>query len=168
MADLSNSNIYPPVINPLKKGRPLHYTPERLAEKFAEYVKWAQEHPIIITRTSSGVTDDSSFNRTEEETKPQRVSVTGFLVWLGEGARWYSELEHGADGGEFSKVKAYIRAYCEDNQTTLASVGLYKENIISRLLGLTDKKEVSMESPTIVVKSEEEKQKIENIGNLGV
>ena len=168
MADLSNSNIYPPVINPLKKGRPLHYTPERLAEKFAEYVKWAQEHPIIITRTSSGVNDDSSFNRTEEETKPQRVSVTGFLVWLGENKSWWDNLDSREAGHDFVSIKTYIRAYCEDNQTTLASVGLYKENIISRLLGLTDKKEVSMESPTIVVKSEEEKQKIKNIGNLGV
>ena len=94
--------------------------------------------------------------------------MTGFLVWLGENKSWWDNLDSREAGHDFVSIKTYIRAYCEDNQTTLASVGLYKENIISRLLGLTDKKEVSMESPTIVVKSEEEKQKIENIGNLGV
>ena len=144
MADLSN--IYPPVINPLRKGRPLHYTPDKLAEKFAEFVKWAQEHPIVVKRTSNGTSDtagnNSSFDREEVEMKPQRISVGGFLVWLGETKDWWDNLDRLKDAAEFISVKSYIRAYCDENQTTLASAGLYKENIISRLLGLADKHDV--------------------------
>lgn len=136
-------NIYPPVINPLRRGRPLHYTPDELAEKFVEYVKWCEEHPITIVRSVSQTNHDpsgaSSFDREEVENKPQLVSITGFLVWLGETERWYSELEIREDAEKFAKVKSYIRAYCQQNQAKLASSGVFKENIISRLLGLADR-----------------------------
>ena len=102
------------------------------------------------------------------EAIPRLVSVGGFLVWIGEDARWYSELEKGKEGERFSKVKAYIREYCENYQKEMASANIFNANIISRLLGLADKKEVAVDAPTIVVKSEEEKGKIENIGGLGV
>ena len=52
----------------------------------------------------------------------------------------------------------------------MASAGLLNANIISRLLGLADKKETKIEGEqlTIVVKSEEDKAKIEDIGNIGI
>lgn len=145
MAELKN--IYPPVINPLKKvGRPLHYTPEELAEKFVEFVKWSEEHPIVVKRTVTGTTTTnatSSFDREEVEQKPQYISIKGFLVWLGETKDWWDNLDRLQDGAEFISLKTYIRAYCEENQAKLASAGLFKENIISRLLGLADKQAVS-------------------------
>ena len=89
-------------------------------------------------------------------------------MWLGEDDVWWSQLEKGKHGAEFSRVKARVRVYCEEYQKAMASSGVFKENIISRLLGLADKKEVAVDAPTIVVKSEEEKGKIEKIGGLGV
>ena len=52
----------------------------------------------------------------------------------------------------------------------MASAGLLNANIISRLLGLADKKETKIEGEqlTIVVKSEEDKAKREDIGNIGI
>lgn len=146
MAELKD--IYPPVISPLKKvGRPLHYTPEELAVKFAEFVKWSEEHPIVVKRTVTGTTTTpkatSSFDREEVEQKPQYISIKGFLVWLGETKDWWDNLDRLQDGAEFISLKTYIRAYCEENQAKLASAGLFKENIISRLLGLADKQAVS-------------------------
>ena len=139
-------NIYPPVINPLRKGRPLHYTPDQLAEKFVEYVQWCDEHPITISRTvtqtGSSPQGDSSFDREEVENKPQLVSIAGFLVWLGETEDWWRNLDRLEDGVEFITLKSYIRAYCQQNQAKLASSGVFKENIISRLLGLADKQSV--------------------------
>lgn len=172
MAELKN--IYPPVINPLKRvGRPLHYTPEELAEKFAEFVKWAEENPIVISKSVTGTNTSpagaSDFDREEVEQKPQYISVKGFLVWLGEAESWWKMLDDGTEGDKFLTLKAYIRAYCEENQTKLASAGVFKENIISRLLGLADKKEVKAEDATIVVvKNEEERDKIKGIGGIGV
>lgn len=153
MAELKN--IYPPVINPLKRvGRPLHYTPEELAEKFAEYVAWCNEHPIVITRTAKGSTSSpsspSSFDREEEERKPQMISVKGFCVWLGESDSWWAMLDTREDAEEFVRVKAYIRAYCEESQAQLASAGVLKENIISRLLGLADKQNVEAKMEGVV------------------
>lgn len=172
MAELKN--IYPPVINPLNRaGRPLHYSPEELAGKFAEYVAWCDEHPIVITRTAKGSNSspagDTTFDRDEEEKKPQYISVKGFLVWLGESVSWWEMLDKDSSSAdEFLSVKSYIRAYCEENQSKLASAGIFKENIISRLLGLADKQQVSSPGVTIVVKSEEEKKKIEGIAELDV
>ena len=52
----------------------------------------------------------------------------------------------------------------------MAAAGIFKENIISRLLGLKDKKEVENtgEGWKIIVNSEEEKSKVEDIQNLDV
>ena len=167
---MAKTDIYPPVQNPLKKsGRPLHYTPDQLAEKFAEFVEWCKDHPIETGRTENTTTPEGKqYGKNVLEAIPRLVSVGGFLVWLGEDARWYSELEKGKEGERFSKVKAYIREYCENYQKEMASANIFNANIISRLLGLADKKEVAVDAPTIVVKSEEEKGKIENIGGLGV
>lgn len=154
MAQLEN--IYPPVVNPLKRvGRPLHYTPEQLAEKFAEYVKWCEKHPIVITRTAKGSTSShsspSSFDREEEERKPQMISVKGFCVWLGESESWWAMLDKDSSfSQEFLRVKTYIRAYCEENQAQLASAGVLKENIISRLLGLADKQNVETKMEGVI------------------
>ena len=52
----------------------------------------------------------------------------------------------------------------------MATAGVFNANIVSRLLGLADKKavEAAGEGITIVVKSEEEKDKLQNINELGV
>lgn len=141
-------NIYPPFVNPYKqKGRPLNYTPAELAEEFEKYVNWCGEHPIEVIRTAKGkntsAAGSASFNRDDVEEKPQLVSVGGFLVWLGETESWWKNLESGTFGEEFLKVKARVRVYCEEYQKAMASSGIYKENIISRLLGLADKQDVA-------------------------
>lgn len=162
-------NAYPPFRNPYKqKGRPLDYTPPELAAEFEKYVKWCIDNPIIIQRSASGKTGDSDFSRDETETKPRLVSIGGFLVWLGEEDNWWAMLDKGTFGEEFLRVKARVRVYCEDYQKAMASAGVFKENIISRLLGLADKKAVATEGVTIVVESQEQKDKMEKIGELGI
>lgn len=167
---MAKTDIYPPVQNPLKKsGRPLHYTPDQLAEKFAEFVEWCKEHPIETGRTENTTTPEGKqYGKNVQAATPRLVSVGGFLVFICETDAWWSQLDKRKDGEGFVRVKAYIREYCENYQKEMASANIFNANIISRLLGLADKKEVAVDSPTIVVKSEEEKGKIENIGGLGV
>lgn len=142
MAEIKNA--YPPFRNPYKqKGRPLDYTPPELAAEFEKYVNWCIDNPIVIRKTSVGRTGEAPFNREETETKPRLVSIGGFLVWLGEDDSWWANIEKGTFGEEFSRVKARVRVYCEDYQKAMASTGVFKENIISRLLGLADKQAVS-------------------------
>lgn len=122
-----------------KLGRPLKYTPSELLDKFAEYVQWCHDHPLAdysTTRYANG-----NFAHVEEP-KPRRISIDGFLVFVGGSDRWWSELKNGKEGENFSKVKDAIKKYCETSQTDMAAAGLLKENIISRLLGLADRQQV--------------------------
>lgn len=149
------------------RGRPLKYKPEELLEKFAEYVQWCDDNPIVA-RTDIGY--PNGHTAANREYKPRYVSIGGFLIFIGGTEDWWSHLEEGKKGKEFFKVKSIIKEYCTQYQLEMATTGLMKQNIISRLLGLTDKKEVQTtgEGVTIVVKNDDEKKKLENIGNLGV
>ena len=128
----------PPVHNPI--GRPLKYKPNELAGKFAEYVEWCQAHPF--TDQSRVEYANGNFAATESP-KPRRISISGFLVYLGTDWDWWERLDTRSAGEDFIKVKRYIKNYCETLQADMASAGLLKENIISRLLGLADKQAVS-------------------------
>lgn len=134
---MANDNIYPPFRNPL--GRPLKYTPEQLAEKFAEYVDWCKSNPIVVR---SRVTYANGNYAENSEEKPRLISVEGFQLWIGVSERWWAEIDESKKGDTFSKVKSEIKKYCENYQKEMASSGLFKENIISRLLGLADRQKV--------------------------
>lgn len=147
-------------------GRPLKYTPKQLAEEFVKYAQWCEDHPLearVRVDYAKGFSDTTAY-------KPRRVSIGGFLVYIGGTWDWWSHLNTRKRGEEFVKVKSSIKEYCETYQKEMASAGLLNANIISRLLGLADKKETKVEGEnlTIVVKTEEDKAKIEAIGNIGI
>ena len=77
-------------------------------------------------------------------------------------------MSNGKHGDKFSVVKAHITEYCEDYQKEMAAAGIFNANIISRLLGLADKKELTGESINIIVNSPEEKQKIEGMKDMQI
>lgn len=156
-----------PFINPLG-GRPLHFTPKQLAEKFGEYVEWSEKNVMTFEEEKSGYVGKSSMAETKIVTKHRLISVGGFLVYIGKTQRWWVELSSGKQGEKFSIVKAHITAYCEDYQKELAASGHYNANIISRLLGLADKKELTGESINIIVNSQEEKEKLEGMKDLQI
>lgn len=139
-----NENIYPPINFTLsKRGRPLKYTPEQVLEKFQEYVAWAKENPIRIrTTVQSYTTEGKSYGSDTIQEKPRLISIGGFLVHLGQIQQWWDKLDDNKRGEEFLVVKAFIRGYCEDYQKEMASNSVFNANIVSRLLGLVDKKQV--------------------------
>lgn len=91
-------------------------------------------------------------------------------MFIGKTESWWKNLEDGKRGEEFLKVKEIIKTYCESFQKEMAAAGIFKENIISRLLGLKDKQEVENtgEGLKIVVNSEEEKRKLESMKDLQI
>lgn len=153
---MANDNIYPPFVNPLKIGRPLAYTPEELAEKFEDYVRWAIENPIVTSYTEIGVSGKNSFEKKHEEISPRLISIGGFLSYIGKEDGWWAQLPKRQDGERFVRVKAAIKNYCETFQKEMASAGVFNANIISRLLGLTDKSEVEHKGITLNVTASEE------------
>ena len=165
------SDMYPPFVYHLEVGRPLSYKPKELLEKFVEYVDWAKAHPIENTYETSGTSfTGDSYGNTNKNLKPRLISIGGFLVHIGKTESWWKNLEDGKRGQEFLKVKENIKTYCESYQKEMAAAGIFKENIISRLLGLKDKQEVENtgEGFKIIVNSQEEKDKIEAMKDLKI
>ena len=156
-----------PFINPLA-GRPLHYTPKQLAEKFEEYVKWSEENVIEIGERQKGIASGGYVDKTTTNYKQRLISVHGFLVFIGKSKRWWTELSDGKQGDKFSPLKDSITSYCEDYQKEMAAAGIFNANIISRLLGLADKKELTGESINIIVNSPEEKEKLESMKDMQI
>ena len=154
-----------PFKNPL--GKPPRYTPEALAEKFAEFVQWCQDNPIEIIHTTTYANGNWS---EEKETKPRLISLAAFELYAGVTDSWWANIVKAKRGDEYLRVKANIKKMCENYQKEMASAGLFKENIVSRMLGLKDKQEVEQtgEGWKIVVNSEEEKQKIEGLKDLDI
>lgn len=162
-------SLYPPFV--YTTGRPLKYTPDELVEKFQEYLNWAKANPIEAVFQTSGVNySGDAFGNTNKKIIPRLISVTGFLVHIGQTESWWKNLEEGKRGEDFLKVKDKIKTYCETYQKEMASAGLFKENIVSRILGLKDKKEVEQtgEGFKIIVNSEEEKKQIEGLKDLDI
>ena len=156
-----------PFINPLA-GRPLHFTPKQLAEKFGEYVKWSEENVIEIGERQKGIAPGGYVDKTTTNYKQRLISVHGFLVFIGKSKRWWTELSDGKQGDKFSTLKDSITSYCEDYQKEMAAAGIFNANIISRLLGLADKKELTGESINIIVNSPEEKEKLESMKDMQI
>ena len=147
-----------------KFGRPPKYTPRELLTKFQEYIEDREGRPIIVKKETSGFSGSNDTGSTTTEPIPQLLSITDFCVHLGTSLRWWGELPE-----DFSVVKDYIRAYIETYQLKGASAGIFNANIVARLLGLADKREVSAgDGIQIVVNSKAEKEKIEKIGDLGI
>lgn len=160
---MANENIYPPFHSPL--GRPLKFTPQQLAEKFAEYVQWCKDNPIILTNRTDYANGNYAINKEE---KPRLISIGGFLTFIGSSESWWKNLEAGVNGEIFLKVKAQIKNYCENYQKEMASAGAFKENIISRLLGLADRKAVEHSGEErVIVESKEQADKLANIAQIG-
>lgn len=164
------TDIYPPFVYH-EVGRPLKYKPDELLKKFVEYIQWAKEHPIENVYQTSGTSyTGDSYGNTNKNLKPRLLSIGGFLVFIGQTESWWKMLEEGKRAEEFLKVKEKIKNYCESYQKEMAATGIFKENIISRLLGLKDKQEVENkgEGWKIIVNSEEEKKMVENIKDLDI
>ena len=164
MAKKGLENIYPPVN--FKLGRPLKYTPEELREKFLEYVDWAYKHPIVVrSKYEAKSVEGVDYGNTTTDEKPRLVSIQGFVVYLGATLSWWGELDRSKM--DFSAVKSFVREFCESYQKEMASAGLFKENIISRLLGLADKQNVQAQIDNrIVVENTDQANKIANIESI--
>lgn len=161
-------DVYMPINFQL--GRPLKYEPDELLLKFHEYVTWAKEHPIpIVKKVTNTTTKGDKYSSDAIEQKPRLVSIGGFIVYLGAERSWWDMLDNGKRGEEFLRVKGFIREFCQSYQSEMASAEIFNANIVSRLLGLADKKDITSggeKIDRIIVESPEQKEKLENIKDL--
>lgn len=150
--------------HPQKRGRPRKYKPMELLDAFQNYIQDRQSNPIVEKEEESGYSGNSGCAKTKEKEHPQLLSIADFCIYLGCSRNWWNELPD-----EFLGVKAHISTYIDNFQLKGASIGVFNANIVSRLLGLKEKTEIVGDgSFKIIVNNQEEKGKIDNIGNLGV
>ncbi len=148
------------------RGRPRKYTPEQLINKFEQYVNDMTAQPIELVETEVGYIGKSPINKTKTKTLPQLLTIQDFCVYLGTTYSWWKELPD----EDFLSVKTRIKDFLEAYQLKGASSGAFKDNIVARLLGLTDKRDITSNGETIqaIVQSEEQKQKLDTMKDLEV
>jgi len=121
-------------------GRPKNIeSPEQLWKLFRQYKTWAKENPYL-KQDFVGKDADQVTRKLERP-----LSWVGLEVYLFERMiiSDLGDYERNKDNryAEFTTIIRAIKAYIEQDQFEGASVGVYKENIIARKLGLADKQE---------------------------
>ena len=150
--------------HPQKRGRPRKFKPADLLDEFQNYIQDRMSNPIVEKEEEIGVVGKNPSAKTKEKSHPQLLSIADFCVSLGCSRNWWNELPD-----EYLGVKSHISTYIDNFQLKGASIGVFNANIVSRLLGLKDKTELTGgDGLTIVVKSQEEKDKLDNMGGLSI
>lgn len=147
--------------HPQKRGRPRKFKPADLLDEFQNYIQDRMSNPIVEKEEESGYAGRNSSAKTKEKSHPQLLSVADFCVFLGCSRNWWNELPD-----EFLGVKSHISTYIDNFQLKGASIGVFNANIVSRLLGLKDKTELSGGSIILRVETDEE-TKDAIMGGLG-
>lgn len=120
-----------------KHGRDkIFVSPKLLWEAACEYFEWAEKNPIKDPRSVG-------------QRKIQRpFTIEGLCVYVGANTAFLRQFEDGLKGKEdaeskdFSTIIGTIKDVIFTQQYENAAIGVLKENIVSRKLGLADKQEV--------------------------
>lgn len=116
-----------------KIGRPRKFTPETLAAKFEEYRAY---HPTRRRYINEVIRSGERAGEIVQVPVQPPMSLISFVLFAGitfEGWDNYCKRE------EFFEVTTHIRKEIEGDQVDGAAVGQYNQNIIARLVGLSDK-----------------------------
>lgn len=139
-------------------GRPAKFkTPQELWDAFIAYCTWAENNPLTIGKErrqkSKGQGEKAAserFQRNEEAPRP--LSLVAFRMHAGIKRDWDTfKKEYAArKTADFCGVLQAIEESVRQQQVENAMVGIYKENIVSRINNISDtiKQEVSGEIAT--------------------
>lgn len=116
-------------------------TPEKLWGLFISYREWAKSNPRLKE-------DYVGKDADRVERKLERpLSWVGFECWLYENDIISELSDYEQNQGEsytaYLPIISHIKKCIQADQTEGAAVGLYQQNIIARMLGLVDKKDVT-------------------------
>ncbi|MGN7818799.1 terminase small subunit [Chitinophaga sp. 22536] len=141
-----------------KHGREkLFASPELLSEAATEYFDYCDSTPILKEDYVGG------FATRVLRELPRPYTVAGFCLYVGASRHWWNEFrkscstkkEHGDQiAADFLEVITCIEDMIYNQKFEGAAVGLFQQNLISRDLGLVDKKEV--EQTVITVESQDD------------
>ena len=123
---------------PRKVGRPRSYTPEALEAKFEEYLSHVKSNPLIKQVASKAGPMDI------EVRNP--LTLVAFCVFAGITRATFCKYE---ERQEFINVIARVRETIEADQLVGAMAGLYDSAIVSRVLKLADRQDITTDGKSI-------------------
>lgn len=114
-------------------------SPEKLLELFKEYQQYQKDNPIY---KQDFVGKDANEVQRQLERPLSWVGFESYLFNM-EIIGDLGDYESNKDGRyeEYATIISRIKRFIQTDQFEGATVGIYKENIISRMLGLVDKSE---------------------------
>lgn len=125
-------------------GRPRKWkSPDELIDKLQEYCTACAENPILV---EEGKKTKDGGQKSEKEFKMNRVArpltLDGYCNFAGI-SDWSKTKQTYANEEGFSEAFALVERVIRDQQVSGAMVGLYKENIVSRINGITDRQDIT-------------------------
>lgn len=146
-----------------KAGRPAAYTdPEKMWSDAVEYFQWAQANPFETSRTKRANAGGEA--KEVVTSKPRVMTLNGLQIFLGMcKGTW----QNYSKKPEFLAITARIHSIIYEQKFAGAAADLFNPMIISRDLGLADKRidEVKVEdSPLSALVDEIRKRKL-NLGD---
>lgn len=162
-----------------KHGRDkLFETPELLWEAACEYFQWCDDHPFyeVVQANGGGKMYKDSDGNTEitsqtiEMPKMRPYTLHGLALYLNASTSYFNAAERACEeknDKDFLIVFTHIRETIYNQQLSGAASGFLKENLISRVLGLKDKTDVTTDNlpinqlPTIIQVTHEPKPSAE-------
>lgn len=128
-----------------KHGRDkLFATPALMLEAACEYFEWCDQNPFIESKpmvVSSGGNTGSSIEMAEIPVK-RPYTIQGLCLYLNCNTAYFRQFKTNCIE-DFSTVIAEIEEVIYNQQFSGAVSGFFKENIISRNLGLKDQKDIT-------------------------
>lgn len=133
--------------NPLK---PKKYTPETLWEGALEYFNWCDENPW---RKKEPIKSGEMAGEVMDVPTSRPYTKQGLIVSLNISLQTYLNYSSAEGYETYFEVCKHINAVIEQNQLEGASVNAYNPQIIARLLGLVDKKDLTTDGEKIAPKN---------------
>ena len=126
-------------------GRPRKWkSPDELIDKLQEYCTACAENPILVQdgmrKSKDGCQKDEQVLQMNRVARP--MTLDGYCNFAGI-SDWSKTKQTYANEEGFSEAFALVERVIRDQQVSGAMVGLYKENIVSRLNGITDRQDIT-------------------------
>lgn len=146
-----------------KDGRELIYdSPAHLLDEAYKYFDWCQKKPFYKREVLKG---GIQAGKVIEVAIDRPYTIEGLCVYVGISVKTFYNYEERED---YFQVVTHIREIIRQNQLEGAMVESYSPNIVARLLGLSDKKELTGKDGgdlVINVTSDKTKEGLNNLSN---
>lgn len=134
-------------------GRPRKWkSPDELIDKLEEYCKACAENPILVQdgmrKSKDGGQKDEQVLQMNRVARP--MTIDGYCNFAGIGD-WRRMKQFYSNDEGFADAIALVERVIRDQQVSGAMVGLYRENIVARLNGITDRQDITSEGKRIEI-----------------